>query len=80
MLVASPAYLAEHGDPKSLAALESHRAILYGHRETDWRFETPAGARVVRPMAGLGTNNSLFIREAALAGLGIALGPARRAG
>jgi DNA-binding transcriptional LysR family regulator len=76
VLVASPAYLAEHGDPKSLAALESHRAILYGHRETDWRFESPAGARVVRRIAGLRINNGMFIRAAVLAGLGIALVPA----
>ena len=76
VLVASPTYLAEHGDPKSLAALEGHRAILYAHRETDWRFESPAGTRVVRPTAGLRVNNGMFIREAALAGLGIALVPA----
>lgn len=76
VLVASPAYLAEHGHPKSLAELEGHRAILYAHRETDWRFESPSGVRVVRPTAGLRVNNGLFIREAALAGLGIALAPA----
>jgi hypothetical protein len=32
-------------------------AILYGHRETDWRFESRAGARAVRPVAGLRINN-----------------------
>jgi hypothetical protein len=31
-------------------------AILYGHRETDWRFESRA-ARAVRPVAGLRINN-----------------------
>ncbi|HYZ20597.1 MAG TPA: LysR family transcriptional regulator [Rhodopila sp.] len=76
VLVASPAYLAEHGDPKSLAALAGHRAILYGYRETDWRFQSPAGTRVVRPTVSLRINNGMVIREAALAGLGIALVPA----
>ena len=73
VLIASPAYLATHGEPRSLEALEGHRAILYSHRETDWRFQ--GGVRVVRPTAGLRVNNGMFIRDAALAGLGIALVP-----
>ena len=72
VLIASPAYLAEQGEPGSLAELERHRAILYAHRETDWRFESPSGARVVRPAASLRVNNGMFMRDAALAGLGIA--------
>ena len=58
VLVASPAYLATYGEPRSLEALEGHRAI-----------------RVVRPTAGLRVNNGMFIRDAALAGLGVALVP-----
>ena len=76
VLIASPTYLAAHGEPRSLEALQGHKAILYGNRETDWRFESPSGVRVVRPTAGLRVNNGMFIREAALAGLGIALMPA----
>jgi DNA-binding transcriptional LysR family regulator len=75
VLIASPAYLATHGEPRSLEALEGHRAILYSHRETDWRFHAAAGVRVVRPIVGLRANNGMFIRDAALAGLGIALVP-----
>ena len=75
MLIASPAYLAAHGEPRSLEALEGHRAILYSHRETDWGFQAARGVRVVRPTAGLRVNNGMFIRDAALAGLGVALVP-----
>jgi DNA-binding transcriptional LysR family regulator len=75
VLIASPAYLATHGEPRSLEALQGHRAILYSHRETDWRFQAAGGVRVVRPTAGLRVNNGMFIRDAALAGLGVALLP-----
>jgi DNA-binding transcriptional LysR family regulator len=73
LLVASPDYLARRGEPRSLAELAEHKAILFAHRETDWRFESPTGVRVVRPAAGLRVNNGLFMRDAALAGLGVAL-------
>jgi len=75
VLVASPAYLATYGEPRSLEALEGHRAILYSHRETDWRFQAAGDVRVVRPTVGLRVNNGMFIRDAALAGLGVALVP-----
>ncbi len=75
VLIASPAYLASHGEPRSLEALEGHRAILYSHRETDWRFQAAGGVRVVRRTAGLRVNSGMFIRDAALAGLGVALVP-----
>jgi DNA-binding transcriptional LysR family regulator len=68
VLMASPAYLATRGEPRSLEALEDHRAILYSHRETDWRFQAAGGVRVVRPTAGLRVNNGMFIHDAALAG------------
>jgi DNA-binding transcriptional LysR family regulator len=75
VLIASPAYLVANGEPRSLEALEGHRAILYSHRETDWRFQAAGGVPVVRPTAGLRVNNGVFIRDAALAGLGVALVP-----
>jgi DNA-binding transcriptional LysR family regulator len=55
--------------------LEGHRAILYSHRETDWRFQAAGAGAWVRPTAGLRVNNGMFIRDAALAGLGVALVP-----
>lgn len=75
LLVASPAYLARHGTPASLADLERHKGVLYANRTGDWRFATGSGWSVVRPKAALRVNNGLVMREAALAGLGLALLP-----
>jgi DNA-binding transcriptional LysR family regulator len=74
-LVASPAYLAKRGWPRSTAELEEHDAILYSLREADWRFKSGSRWIVVRPKPGLRVNNGLILREAALAGLGITLLP-----
>ena len=75
LLVASPAYLEREGRPASLAELERHRGILYSNRSGDWRFATETGWSVNRPNAGLRVNNGLVMRDAAAAGLGIALLP-----
>ncbi|KQV33582.1 MULTISPECIES: LysR family transcriptional regulator [unclassified Rhizobium] len=87
VLVASEAYLAEHGVPKTTAELDEHRGIFYTNRgATDWRFATPDGVEIVRARVGLRVNNGDMIRDAAVAGLGIALlplfiaGPDLRAG
>lgn len=81
ILVASPAYLDRHGMPKTLADLNGHRGIFYTNRGVaDWRFQTPDGAIVVRASQALGMNNGDMIRDAAAAGLGIALLPAFIAG
>lgn len=75
LLVASPAYIAKAGRPASLAELERHCGILYSNRTGDWRFSTSTGWSVIRPKAGLRVNNGLVMRDAAVAGLGIALLP-----
>lgn len=75
LLVASPAYLEKHGHPTSLAELERHRGILYSNRQGDWRFATGGGWSVLRPDAALRVNNGLVMRDAAAAGLGVALLP-----
>lgn len=75
ILVASPTYLAQHGSPASAADLSGHRAILYANREADWRFEVDGRATVIRPRAALRVNNGIIMRDAAAAGLGIALLP-----
>ena len=87
LLVASPDYLARHGAPKSIAELEGHRGIFYTNRGiADWRFLDPKGAVLVRARVGLRVNNGDMMRDAAIAGLGIALlamfvvGPAIEAG
>jgi len=77
LLVASPAYLAHHRAPKSVEELEARPAILYSNRETDWRFTGRGrnGDVVIRPRKCLRINNGLMMRDAAIAGLGIALLP-----
>ncbi|MBY5784656.1 MULTISPECIES: LysR family transcriptional regulator [Rhizobium] len=81
LLCASPDYLARQGMPSSLADLNSHRGIFYTNRGVaDWRFQTPDGAIVVRAKLALGINNGDMLRDAAIAGLGIALLPAFIAG
>ncbi|PDS80642.1 LysR family transcriptional regulator [Rhizobium sp. L43] len=81
LLCASPDYLAREGMPSSLDDLNSHRGIFYTNRGVaDWRFQTPEGAVVVRAKLALGINNGDMLRDAAIAGLGIALLPAFIAG
>ena len=76
VVVASPAYLARHGSPGSLDELGAHRAIYYLNRGTaDWRFLDANDRGVQRPAAALRVNNGDMMRDAALAGLGLALLP-----
>jgi len=76
ILVASPGYLDKHGTPRTLQDLERHRGIFYTNRGAgDWRFATGQGAVSVRGVASLRVNNGDLIRDAAIAGLGIALMP-----
>ncbi len=76
VLVASPAYLKENGKPGAIEDLEKHRGIFYTNRGVaDWRFPTPAGTVLVRGQMGFGVNNGDMLRDAAVAGLGIALVP-----
>ncbi|RYD93934.1 MAG: LysR family transcriptional regulator, partial [Sphingomonadales bacterium] len=91
VLCASPAYVALHGTPRSIEDLQDHKGIFYTNRGVaDWRFPRGGAAGtdaiVVHGRLGLGLNNGDMMRDAAIAGLGIALlpmfiaGPAMRAG
>jgi DNA-binding transcriptional LysR family regulator len=73
--VASPEYLRRNGTPRTVAELEGHAGILYSHRDADWRLRAGRGHFVVRPERGLRVNNGVMMRDAAVAGLGIALLP-----
>jgi DNA-binding transcriptional LysR family regulator len=76
VLVAAPAYLDRHGTPRSPEELEGHRGIFYMHRGgADWRFAQQGDTRIVRGRPGMVLNNGDMMRDAALAGLGIALLP-----
>lgn len=72
LLCASPDYIQEHGTPKTLEDLKHHHC-LPAHNNESWRLVGPQGPVNYRPDGLLITNSSEVIKEAALAGLGIAL-------
>ncbi len=84
VLCASPVYLAAHGTPETVADLARHR--LLAHNADQWRLEGPAGPTTVRIDSPLKTNSSEVVREAVIAGVGVALrstwdvGPELRSG
>lgn len=77
VVVLSPAYAAAHGTPRRLEELAAHPAITYSNRRPaeEWTFETAAGLRAVRVKSRLQVNNGDVMRDAAIAGLGIAMLP-----
>jgi DNA-binding transcriptional LysR family regulator len=74
VLVASPGYLKRYGSPTSLQELERHRGVIYTNRgASDWRFRVGRSFVTVSPAVALRVNNGLLMRDAAIAGLGVAL-------
>ena len=74
LLVASPDYLKRNGTPTSLQELEQHQGIIYSNRgAADWRFQSGRKFVTARPRTAINVNNGLIMRDAAVAGLGIAL-------
>lgn len=71
VLCASPEYLARHGKPETLADLARHRVLV--HNADHWRLEGPEGAVTIPIASAVSTNSSEVIREAVIAGMGIAL-------
>ena len=78
-LCASPAYLARHGTPASPDDLRHHRGIAYSNVKPTayWRLRDPVSGRDidVQVQCPLQCNNGDAIREAAIAGFGIAALP-----
>ena len=72
ILCASPGYLAVRGAPRAIEDLR-HHSCLPAHNNDLWRLEGPNGPLNLKPEGRLVTNSSEVIREAVLAGLGIAL-------
>lgn len=75
LTVASPAYLARHGRPRSPADLLSHNCLTYtlAERPRQWCFTGPDGAeQSVTVNGNLQANTGIALREAALGGLGVA--------
>ena len=72
-LVASPAYLAAHGTPKTPADLDAHVAVNRANDE--WPLRHGDETIIVHPRARFTADNGAALVPAALAGIGIALLP-----
>jgi DNA-binding transcriptional LysR family regulator len=79
---ASPDYLASHGTPKLPADLRRHALLTYGFLLTgnQWKLTGADGDHWVQPNWTLCVNNAEVLRDAAVAGRGIALLPTFIAG
>ena len=75
ILCAAPAYLDEEGTPMLPQHLRDHTCLGQADEE-HWRLVGPQDSHIIRVNGRLRTNCSDLIREAAIAGLGIALCPA----
>ncbi|MCE2657881.1 MAG: LysR family transcriptional regulator [Rubrivivax sp.] len=78
VLVAAPAWLAEHGQPREPAELSRHPALVYSTVQGDerWHFSGPDGqSQAVAVRGPLRSNNLSAILAAARAGMGLAVLP-----
>ncbi|MBX4941797.1 LysR family transcriptional regulator [Rhizobium binae] len=77
-LCASPSYLADRGEPHHIDDLAAHECLFFssGDQRQGWRFRGEGGAWVkARGRSRLRLDSGEAIRDAAVAGLGIALLP-----
>lgn len=75
LLVAAPAYLERHGAPRTPDDLANHNCITYSlvPKPNEWMFALPGGGYKTVPVRGsLQANTGIALRDAALAGVGIA--------
>ncbi|XXY44351.1 LysR family transcriptional regulator [Sorangium sp. So ce269] len=78
MLCASPSYIAERGEPRSLDELAGHDCLIFSsrNRRQSWRFVGDDGAWVkAQGRSRLRLDSGEALRDAAVAGLGIAFLP-----
>jgi DNA-binding transcriptional LysR family regulator len=74
LLVASPGYLARHGEPQTLSDLAHHKCLSYGHTTSMQRWQLIENGQTVSVPIGacLSSNNGDVLRDAAVKGIGIA--------
>ena len=78
IVVAAPAYLARHGEPRVPDDLLRHDCLRHADLDGEWQFDGPHGP-VSQPVGGrLRTNTMEVLHAAALGGQGIALLPELR--
>ena len=78
IVCASPAYIAKYGAPRSPEALRDHNCLVVTNVPSmrDWAFSFGNAVRTVHVEGRFEANSGVAVREAALAGLGIAQLPA----
>ena len=76
-LVAAPAYLAQHGHPRSVGELDGHRLLMYtlGALGSSVTFGGPTNTQTVKFMPVLRSANETLIHLAAVEGMGLAYLP-----
>lgn len=78
LLVGSPAYVSQRGQPRSPSDLSAHSLLILGNAvpTPSWNFICGAKREDVTPSGPLICNHAPALRQAALAGLGLAVLPA----
>lgn len=76
-LMASPAYLEKHGAPKHPGELKRHRCLIYANSSDTsfWTFRKGEESLQVAVDGPLRSNNGEILRDAAIAGAGLAIQP-----
>jgi DNA-binding transcriptional LysR family regulator len=77
VMCASPGYLKQHGTPKHPNELRNHDCLTYGYLSTgnQWKLTGKDGDHWINPRWTLCANNAEVLRDAAVAGRGVALVP-----
>ena len=72
IICASPDYIAQQGEPQSVADLRDHPCIHLMGIDT-WQFDTPEGPKRVKGKSILRVDNGECIRDACIAGIGVTI-------
>jgi DNA-binding transcriptional LysR family regulator len=77
VICASPAYLTKHGAPRHPSELAAHSCLSFRTHpgKNHWRFKLPKSELEVPISGRLNANSLVFLRDSALAGLGIIMVP-----
>ena len=77
VVCASPDYLSQYGEPISPMELEQHKCIIYSLSSSpnQWHFQNEGQKILVNVDGPVHVNNSLAVKQAAVAGLGIIYAP-----
>jgi DNA-binding transcriptional LysR family regulator len=76
VVCAAPSFVKKHGPVRTVDALRAIPCVILGAGQQRWEFTTPAGSKSVVVEGRVHSNNVLALRDAALAGLGVAQLPA----